>query len=74
METQHLDLTLERCPMSLLLTKRHVAKLLPNQGLIITLTEKSALQDIVRYLEQNMFSVVLKQNDENHFELIITHL
>jgi TusA-related sulfurtransferase len=73
METQHLDLTLERCPMSLLLTKREVAKLLPNQGLIVSLTEKSALDDIVRYLEQNMFSVVSKQSDENHFELIITH-
>ncbi len=47
-----LDLRQERCPMALLLAKRHSVKLEVGQSLIIYVSDNSSMKDIVTFLSK----------------------
>ncbi len=62
MESMLLDLREQRCPMALLLAKRHAAKLFQDgniqyQKLIIQVSDYSSKQDILRYLKAQEYQV-----------------
>lgn len=57
MEVVVLDLRSERCPMALLLAKRHVMALLPKQQSQILISDLSSLSDIEKFLHQQAFDV-----------------
>ncbi|GAB2655476.1 sulfurtransferase TusA family protein [Vibrio panuliri] len=56
-----LDLREQRCPLSLLLAKRHSMALVEGETLNILITDSSSKSDIVRFLSQHSFEVELKQ-------------
>ncbi|MCP3697950.1 MAG: sulfurtransferase TusA family protein [Aliivibrio sp.] len=57
METRTLDLSQQRCPMSLLLAKRAAQNLDKNGKLEIKVVDKTSLADIMKYFELNAFSI-----------------
>ncbi len=57
MTSNSLDLRHERCPMALLLAKRYSAELADGSQLVIKVSDQSSLQDIVKYLRSNEFTV-----------------
>lgn len=57
MERQLLDLRQHRCPMALLLAKRHSAELSQGSQLVIMISDPSSMRDIVRYLQSRSFIV-----------------
>ena len=57
METRTLDLSQQRCPMSLLLAKRAAQSLDKNGKLEIKVVDKTSLADIMKYFELNTFSI-----------------
>lgn len=57
MEVTVLDLRTERCPMALLLAKRHAMALLPEQQSQILISDLSSLSDIENFLHRQAFDV-----------------
>ncbi|MCG7498430.1 sulfurtransferase TusA family protein [Vibrio sp. Of7-15] len=72
METQLLDLTSERCPMSLLLAKRKGATLGVNETLKICISDAGSQKDISAYFLQQGFVVIVNSQNDHGFELIVT--
>lgn len=62
MESMLLDLREQRCPMALLLAKRHAADAFQGETqqcsqLMIQVVDESSKQDIVKYLRSQQFTV-----------------
>ncbi|PMH93219.1 oxidoreductase, partial [Vibrio splendidus] len=53
-----LDLRQERCPMALLLAKRHSVKLEVGQSLSIYVSDNSSMKDIVTFLSKQAYDVI----------------
>ncbi|ACB55677.1 sulfurtransferase TusA family protein [Aliivibrio fischeri] len=71
METQSLDLTQHRCPMSLLLAKRASQALVTNEILQIKVVDKASLADMIAYFERQLFEVRLEHADAYSFLTVI---
>ncbi|MEZ9174946.1 sulfurtransferase TusA family protein [Vibrio kanaloae] len=65
-----LDLRQERCPMALLLAKRHSVKLEVGQSLSIYVSDNSSMKDIVRFLSQNTYVVITEACSSYHHLLV----
>ncbi len=75
MESMLLDLRDQRCPMALLLAKRHAAEVFQGetsqfQQLVIQVVDKSSKQDIVKYLQNQGYTVDCQSTSE-HFILTV---
>ncbi|MCG7516695.1 sulfurtransferase TusA family protein [Vibrio sp. MMH1-50] len=75
MESILLDLRKERCPMALLLAKRHAAEVFPEETqqdyqLVIQVVDKSSKHDIVKYLRNQGYTVDCQASPE-HFTLTV---
>ncbi|AIV06410.1 sulfurtransferase TusA family protein [Vibrio harveyi] len=75
MESILLDLRKERCPMALLLAKRHAAEVFQEETqqdhqLVIQVVDKSSKHDIVKYL-RNQGYIVDCQASPEHFTLTV---
>lgn len=55
MEPNILDLRQQRCPMALLLAKRHTAQMKYGDELTILIADSGSKQDIEKYLTSNGF-------------------
>lgn len=69
MET--VDLTKERCPMSLLVAKRATARLKPLQTLSILVSDRSSLEDMQAYFSGQKMDVQITV-ESKYYQLIIT--
>ncbi len=56
MEPNILDLRQQRCPMTLLLAKRHTAQLVTGESVTILINDTSSLKDIESYLLNHNYS------------------
>ncbi len=65
MKPNILDLRDERCPMALLLVKRHI-KAINRRRYIVWVSDKSAQQDIVNYLHHQGFKVMCINKDSDY--------
>ncbi|WP_052878919.1 sulfurtransferase TusA family protein [Vibrio coralliirubri] len=65
-----LDLRQERCPMALLLAKRHSVKLEVGQSLSIYVSDNSSMKDIVTYLSKQAYDVVIEVCSNYHHLLV----
>ncbi|MBA5762029.1 sulfurtransferase TusA family protein [Vibrio sp. 404] len=54
---KELDLRDQRCPLSLLLAKRHTMALGEGEQIIILVADPSSKSDIIRFLSQHAFDV-----------------
>ncbi|KIN10405.1 sulfurtransferase TusA family protein [Vibrio mytili] len=66
-----LDLREERCPMALLLAKRHAAQVFNeetqhNHQLVIQVVDRSSKQDIVNYLRTQGYTVDCQSTAEHY--------
>lgn len=66
MEPGILDLRQERCPMALLLAKRHTQRLSANEHAIILVSDPSSFTDIVQYLRRNSYELICEEKDGYH--------
>ncbi|MCX2756839.1 sulfurtransferase TusA family protein [Vibrio sp. Sgm 22] len=66
-----LDLRQERCPMALLLAKRHSVKLEVGQTLSIYVSDISSMKDIVTFLSKQTY-VVVTEVCSNYHHLLVT--
>ncbi|MDF2155501.1 sulfurtransferase TusA family protein [Vibrio sp. CAU 1672] len=69
------DLRMQRCPMALLLAKRHLAKAFKGKvqhyhELVIQVTDSSSKQDIVKYLHSQGY-VVHCESQVDYFSLTV---
>jgi TusA-related sulfurtransferase len=71
MQRETVDLTKERCPMSLLLAKRASAKLNSSQSLRILVSDHSSLSDMQAYFQRQKIDVQVRL-EADHYQLIIT--
>ncbi|HAS6348703.1 TPA: sulfurtransferase TusA family protein [Vibrio vulnificus] len=71
MERKRLDLRQQRCPMSLLLAKRHSAELSEGSQLVIQVSDQGSMRDIVRYLQSRSF-IVETEMEQDCYLLHIT--
>ncbi|MEF1165681.1 sulfurtransferase TusA family protein [Vibrio campbellii] len=70
-----LDLREQRCPMALLLAKRHAADVFQGETpqyhqLVIKVVDKSSKHDIVKYLRHQGYTVDCQASSE-HFTLTV---
>ncbi|MFA0056780.1 MULTISPECIES: sulfurtransferase TusA family protein [Vibrio] len=65
-----LDLRQERCPMALLLAKRHSVKLEVGQSLSIYVSDHSSMKDIVSFLSKQAYVVVIDACSSYHHLLV----
>lgn len=75
MESMLLDLREQRCPMALLLAKRHAADVFQGETpqyhqLVIKVVEKNSKHDIVKYLRHQGYTVDCQASPE-HFTLTV---
>ncbi len=75
MESMLLDLREQRCPLALLLAKRHAAKCFqgektPFPQLVIQVSDSSSKQDIVNYLNTQGYMVAC-QPTSDHYTLTV---
>ncbi|EPM7841265.1 sulfurtransferase TusA family protein [Vibrio fluvialis] len=68
MEPNILDLRQQRCPMALLLAKRHTAQLQDGESVTILISDPSSKRDIESYLLRQQF-VCQSQTFTEHFSL-----
>jgi len=66
-----LDLRQERCPMALLLAKRHSVKLEVGQSLSIYVSDNSSMKDIVTFLSKQAYVVMTEVCSNYHHLLVI---
>ncbi|CAV19472.1 sulfurtransferase TusA family protein [Vibrio sp. 10N.222.54.F12] len=65
-----LDLRQERCPMALLLAKRHSVKLEVGQSLSIYVSDNSSMKDIVTFLSKQAYDVIVEVCSNYHHLLV----
>ncbi|MEZ8575643.1 sulfurtransferase TusA family protein [Vibrio splendidus] len=65
-----LDLRQERCPMALLLAKRHSVKLEVGQALSIYVSDNSSMKDIVTFLSKQAYDVITEVCS-NYYHLLV---
>ncbi|WKY57398.1 sulfurtransferase TusA family protein [Vibrio sp. SNU_ST1] len=65
-----LDLRQERCPMALLLAKRHSVKLEVGQSLSIYVSDNSSMKDIVTFLSKQAYDVTVEVCSNYHHLLV----
>jgi TusA-related sulfurtransferase len=65
-----LDLRQERCPIALLLAKRHSVKLEAGQSLSIYISDNSSMKDIVRFLSKQAYTVFTEVCASYHHILV----
>lgn len=65
-----LDLRQERCPMALLLAKRHSVKLEVGQSLSIYVSDNSSMKDIVTFLLKQAYGVIVEVCSNYHHLLV----
>ena len=65
-----LDLRQERCPMALLLAKRHSVKLEVGQSLSIYVSDNSSMKDIVTFLSKQAYDVIAEVCSNYHHILV----
>lgn len=75
MESMLLDLREQRCPMALLLAKRHAAEVFQGKTqqyhqLVIQVVDNSSKRDIVNYLSAQGYSVDCQSTSE-HYTLTV---
>lgn len=63
MKVECLDLRSQRCPMALLLAKRHSAELLNHQSLTILSNDHASINDMIRYFNQAPYSIKVQYHD-----------
>ncbi|MCG6269935.1 sulfurtransferase TusA family protein [Vibrio furnissii] len=68
MEPNILDLRQQRCPMALLLAKRHTERLQNGESMTILIVDPSAMRDIESYLLRKQFAFQCKTFND-HFSL-----
>ncbi|MEZ9014112.1 sulfurtransferase TusA family protein [Vibrio splendidus] len=66
-----LDLRQDRCPMALLLAKRHSVKLEVGQSLSIYVSDNSSMKDIVTFLSKQAYDVITEVCS-NYYHLLVT--
>lgn len=71
MELDSLDLTQQRCPMALLLAKRHCHQLQLKQTTRIYTQNQASTLDIISYLMQNSFTIEISSLSDC-YQLIIS--
>nr|WP_305844387.1 sulfurtransferase TusA family protein [Photobacterium leiognathi] len=71
MEILSLDLTTQRCPLALLLTKRACAKLLSEQQLELRISDSGARSDIPRYLLNHGYMIDTVVNDNTQLVMLV---
>ncbi|MFH0256306.1 sulfurtransferase TusA family protein [Vibrio rumoiensis] len=64
MKVECLDLRSYRCPMALLLAKRRGAELLNHQSLTILSNDHASINDMIRYFNQNPYSIKVQYHDD----------
>ncbi|WP_135444108.1 sulfurtransferase TusA family protein [Vibrio tasmaniensis] len=65
-----LDLRQERCPIALLLAKRHSVKLEVGQSLSIYVSDNSSMKDIVTFLSKQAYDVIVEVCSNYHHLLV----
>ncbi|PMH41286.1 oxidoreductase [Vibrio sp. 10N.286.49.B3] len=65
-----IDLRQERCPMALLLAKRHSVQLEPGECLYIHIVDVVSMQDIITFLRSNSFLV----ESQKHLDFYVLHI
>ncbi|MEZ8102108.1 sulfurtransferase TusA family protein [Vibrio bivalvicida] len=63
MEPNILDLRQERCPMALLLAKRHTKNLAAGEQTLLLVSDSSSYVDITHYLHQHVFKLICEEMD-----------
>lgn len=63
MEPNILDLRQERCPMALLLAKRHTKGLNIGEQIQILVSDSSSMNDITCFLQKHLFQINCEQMD-----------
>ncbi|WP_086982662.1 sulfurtransferase TusA family protein [Vibrio aphrogenes] len=71
MKDNCLDLRAERCPMALLLAKRHSKTLQQHQSLTILSHDQASVVDMTRYFSQYPYSVEVQQQ-QAEWTLLVT--
>ncbi|TFH92040.1 sulfurtransferase TusA family protein [Vibrio ouci] len=61
MEPNILDLRQERCPMALLLAKRHTKGLSVGEQTQILVSDSNSMKDITRFLHNHLFSLTCEE-------------
>jgi TusA-related sulfurtransferase len=61
MEPNILDLRQERCPMALLLAKRHTKGLTVGEQTQILVSDSNSMKDITRFLHNHLFSLTCEE-------------
>ncbi|EGU37774.1 hypothetical protein VII00023_16721 [Vibrio ichthyoenteri ATCC 700023] len=57
MTLSNLDLRDQRCPLALLLAKRHVVEMMAGETCTILVQDSSSKSDIIRFLSQHQFEI-----------------
>ncbi|MDA0126938.1 sulfurtransferase TusA family protein [Vibrio sp. MarTm2] len=68
MEPNILDLRQERCPLALLLAKRHTNLLKVGDSCCILIRESSSKSDIQKFLQKQHFDLLIEEMDD-HFRI-----
>jgi TusA-related sulfurtransferase len=63
MEPNILDLRQERCPMALLLAKRHTKDLVAGEQTLLLVSDTSSFADITQYLQKHLFELICEEKD-----------
>ncbi|KJY81475.1 oxidoreductase [Vibrio galatheae] len=71
MEPNIFDLRQERCPMALLLAKRHTKNLVNGEQVLLLVADSSSLTDIKHYLQRHRYGVLCVEQ-EGYFRLHVT--
>ena len=73
MEANILDLRQQRCPLALLLAKRHANQLQVGEQCCILIREPSSFRDIQAFLQKHAFQLLLEDAEE-HFRIHVQRL
>ena len=68
MEPNILDLRQQRCPLALLLAKRHTNQLKIGEECCILIREQSSMSDIQNVLHKHAFALSIEEMDD-HFRM-----
>ncbi|CAM2771093.1 sulfurtransferase TusA family protein [Vibrio rarus] len=71
MSLETIDLTQERCPMTLLLAKRASSKLSASQALTFVVAEKSSVHDMQAYFLRHNMQVDVRKEPHCYYLTII---
>ncbi|WP_428771809.1 sulfurtransferase TusA family protein [Vibrio sp.] len=71
MEPYIVDLRAQRCPMALLLAKRHASEMTVGQSLTMLIQDISSANDIELYLSRHGFEVK-RQANAGHLSIAVT--